>query len=142
MQNDAGTCRQPWHKSDTACSVHVPARENENPGALAGATGADEKSWQDWVDNNIHREVSARALLTAVLDCDPRDRVPLMERFIEALRPGQPITAFNGVMAEAAFWADMASTAERKAYALACFNRLSVADRAAFLNYVQRGADA
>lgn len=100
--------------------------------------------WLDWVDNNvnIHREVSARALLTAVLDCDPRDRVPLMERFIEALRPGQPITAFDGVMAEAAFWADMASTAERKAYALACFNRLSVADRAAFLNYVQRGTDA
>ena len=75
--------------------------------------------------------------MEAVLACDPRDRIPLMERFIEALRPGQPIAAFASIMEEASFWADMASTAELKAYALACYNRMAPSDRAAFLNYVQ-----
>ena len=40
MQNDAGTCSFDWHKIDTACSADVPG-QIENPGALAGATGAN-----------------------------------------------------------------------------------------------------
>lgn len=40
-QNSTGTSRAKWHKSDTSNSLYVPAGENENPGALAGATGAD-----------------------------------------------------------------------------------------------------
>ena len=112
--------------------------ENENPGALAGATGADLHSWLEWVDLSIQRESAARSLMDAVLACEPRDRIPLMERFIEALRPGQPIAAFGSIMAEASFWADMASAAELKAYALACYSRLSPADQIGFLNYVQQ----
>lgn len=115
---------------------------NENPGALAGATGADLHSWLEWVDLNIQREAAARSLMEAVLACDPRDRIPLMERFIEAMRPGQPVPAFDSVMAEAAFWADMASTAELKAYALACYSRMSASDQQAFLGYVQGRAAA
>ncbi|MFC3169863.1 hypothetical protein [Paracoccus fontiphilus] len=114
----------------------------ENPGALAGATGADLHSWLEWVDLSIQREAAARSLLEAVLACDPRDRIPLMERFIEAMRPGAPIPAFGSIMAEAAFWADMASTAELKAYSVACYNRMSRTDQVAFLSYVQRGAAA
>jgi hypothetical protein len=114
--------------------------QTRNPGALAGATGADLKDWLSWVDHNIRREAAARALMEAVLACDPDDRILLMERFIEALRPGQPITAFASIMSEASFWADMASTAELKAYALACYNRMSAADRSAFLGYVKKGA--
>ena len=116
--------------------------ENENPGALAGASGADLHSWLEWVDLNIQRESAARSLMEAVLACDPRDRIPLMERFIEAMRPGAPIPAFGSIMAEAAFWADMASTAELKAYSVACYSRMSLTDQAAFLSYVQRGAAA
>jgi len=40
MQNDAGTCQQDWHKSGTECSGKVLGSKTENPGALAGATGA------------------------------------------------------------------------------------------------------
>jgi hypothetical protein len=29
-QNEAGTCRSDWHKSDTACSQDVPAKTKEN----------------------------------------------------------------------------------------------------------------
>lgn len=77
--------------------------------------------------------------MEAVLACDPRDRVPLMERFIEALRPGWPLSAFmSSVMEEAGFWTDMASRVELKAYCLACFERLPRDDQASFLNYVQQ----
>nr|MCS5603196.1 hypothetical protein [Paracoccus sp. (in: a-proteobacteria)] len=40
MQNGTGTCDCDWHVIDTRCSGDVPP-ENESPGALAGATGAD-----------------------------------------------------------------------------------------------------
>ena len=39
--------------------------------------------------------------------------------------------------AEAAFWADTASPAERKAYCLATFNRMPLNEQMAFLDYVQ-----
>ena len=38
-RNDAGTCAQDWHKSDTDHSGIVHGSDMENPGALAGATG-------------------------------------------------------------------------------------------------------
>ncbi|MFC3629856.1 hypothetical protein ACFOM8_10415 [Paracoccus angustae] len=122
---------------------HPLHQENENPGALAGATGADIEDWLSWVDHNIQRESAARGLMEAVLACDPSDRLELLERFYEALCPGFPIIAFDSLMAEAAFWADRASPAERKAYALACYNRLSPSDQSGFLDYVQqKGAAA
>lgn len=49
---------------------------------------------------------------------------------------GMPQAPLFNYMDEAAFWADMATTSELKAYILACFNRLSPHDRAAFLSYV------
>lgn len=78
--------------------------------------------------------------MNAVLDCDPGDRLELLERFYDALCPGFPIVPLDSLMAEAALWADSASPAERKAYALTCYNRLAPADQAAFLAYVQKGA--
>ena len=50
---------------------------------------------------------------------------------------GMPGAPFFGVMDEAAFWADRATVQERKAYALACYARLSERDRAAFLKHVE-----
>ena len=55
---------------------------------------------------------------------------------------GQPIAPLFNPMDEAAFWADMASAGELKAYALACFTRLSPGNQAAFLDYVQGRAAA
>jgi uncharacterized membrane protein len=111
--------------------------ESITPISRAGGTGAEMQDWLSWVDNNIRREVAARNLAAAALDCDPSDRLELLERLHEALRRGFPITAFGSVMDEAAFWADGASPAERKAYALACFNRMPARDQTAFLEYVQ-----
>lgn len=50
---------------------------------------------------------------------------------------GMPQTAFLSEMNQAMFWADLATVAERKAYALASYNRLDATDQAAFLEYVQ-----
>ncbi len=116
--------------------------ENENPGALAGATGANLHSWLEWVDLNIQRESAARALMQAVLACDPRDRIPLMERFIDALRPGDPLPPFIGIMASARDWAAWACRTELKAYALACYEAMSGHDQAAFLGHIDRRAAA
>lgn len=55
---------------------------------------------------------------------------------------GQPIVPLFNHMDEAAFWADIASDGELKAYALACFTRLSPGNQAAFLDYVQGKAAA
>lgn len=73
----------------------------------------------------------------AIVACHPEDREALLEAALGYLRAGPPVPPFTGVMAEASQWADWASPAERKAYALACFTRLSPADRGAFLGYVQ-----
>lgn len=50
---------------------------------------------------------------------------------------GMPGAPFLGIMDEAESWADLATVQERKAYALACYTRLSERDRAAFLAHVQ-----
>lgn len=109
----------------------------ESPSALAGATGADIQEWFSWIDDNIRWEDAARKLAVAILNCDPSHRLELLERFYDALRPGFPIVALSSVMDEAAFWADSASPAERKAYCLATFNRMPSHEQAAFLEYVQ-----
>lgn len=115
---------------------------NENPGALAGATGVDLHSWLEWVDLNIQRESAARSLMEAILACDPRDRIPLMECFIDAMRPGDPLPPFMGIMASARDWAAWAYRAELKAHALACYEAMSGRDQAAFLGHIDRRAAA
>lgn len=59
------------------------APENENPGALAGATGADLHSSVVADEDSLKRIEAARALAAAVSDCDPRDRVPLLKRLLD-----------------------------------------------------------
>ncbi|WP_135058839.1 hypothetical protein [Paracoccus salipaludis] len=117
--------------------------KNENPGALAGATGADLHSSAFTHDHTLNRLRTASALACAVAACDSDDRVPFLERLLEELRPGWPQVPFLcGVMEEAGFWADMASRVELKAYCLASYQRMTPADQAAFLGYVQGRAAA
>ncbi len=119
------------------------AAENENPGALAGATGADLHSSAFTDNHTLNRLRTASALACAVAACDPDDRVLFLERLLEELRPGWPQVPFLcGLMEEAGFWADRASRAELKAYCLASFRRMPRADQAAFLGYVQQGEAA
>lgn len=164
-QNDAGTPQREWHKSDTANSRNVPgifgpddAPKNENPGALAGATGA--KSIELDVRSKRYNSTESRATCHEAADAirrlcragsshfkvavawgalkelDPEDAAKVAAAFVRA---GPPVPAFDGVMAEAAFWADMATPTEHAAYALACFARLSPDRQTAFLAHVQEG---
>ena len=61
-----------------------------------------------------------------------------MEAALIDLGAGQPRVPLFSIMEEATDWADFANKAEVKAYALACYNRMSPAERTAFLAYVGR----
>ncbi|MFV0300206.1 MAG: hypothetical protein ACK5IP_04885 [Paracoccus sp. (in: a-proteobacteria)] len=105
VQNDAGTCESDPHKIRTVCSSDVHeqdhARENENPGALAGATGADVRSYLEQLDNTLNRIDAASAFSRAVAELHPDDRISALEATFDFLRPGAPLPAFYSVMAEA-----------------------------------------
>lgn len=115
--------------------------ENGNPGALAGATGADLNGSRVDANYTLTRRAAAIALADAAADCPPEIRARLLERLLDQFRPAWPMPAFMGrVMEEAGFWADMASRAELKAYALACYRRMPPQDRIAFIDYLAKGA--
>jgi len=113
-----------------------PDLANENPGALAGATGADDIEQAFKTQEYRSRAIAATALGHAIANCHPEDACALMEAALDDLRAGMPIAPFGGIMDQARFWADMATRNERKAYTLACFDRLSAADQSAFLAHV------
>lgn len=110
-----------------------------NPGAGATASGANRKSWRDCSNNTVDRVLTAREFSEALIDCDPDDRLDLLEDAHEFLRAGFPMVLMGSIMEQATFWADRASRTERKAYGLACFSRLSPEDQEAFLNHVRPG---
>jgi hypothetical protein len=114
--------------------------ENENPGALAGATGAMSNEQVFKSKDYLKRAEAATTLCLAIADCDRQDACEIMEAALLDLGAGQPRPPLFSVMDEAAEWADFAITAELKAYALACFNRMRPADQSAFLAYVGRAA--
>ena len=68
-------------------------------------------------------------------ELDPHDAAEVAEMFVPGDGAGPPIPAFDGVMEEASFWADMASPSELDAYALATVTRMAPARRAAFLSH-------
>lgn len=95
------------------------------------------------IARNMRREAKAQALIDAAIACDPADRLPFLEAIIEGLSAGAPAFATDwDAMDWARRWAEIASRAERKAYALACFETLSPTDQAAFLSYVSGRAAA
>lgn len=88
------------------------------------------------LDRNMRREAQAHVLIEAVLDCDQADRLPFLEAILDGLRAGMPIALFGQLMAEAKFWAESASRAERKAYCAACFACLDREDQDAFRSFI------
>lgn len=137
VQNDAGTREKNWHKSDTADSMSVLA-ENENPGTLAGVTGAEKHVNGITGEEYRKRVKSATVLCLAITECEPEDACIIMEAALMDLGAGQPRPPLFSVMEEATHWADFASVAELKAYALACFNRMPGQVKRAFLAHVGR----
>lgn len=69
----------------------------------------------------------ARAALRAL---DPSDREKVASSVVSTAR--EPLPAFLGGMDDARFWASMATNTELKAYALAAYEALPVAEQNAF----------
>lgn len=85
----------------------------------------------------------ALRIVSAVYACARENRLPLIEATFEHLRAGPPAFATEwDAMAWARCWAEIASRAERKAYALACFETLAESDQRAFLACVTGRAAA
>lgn len=117
----------------------------ENPDALAGAIGADVQGTNFDNQFSADRNPAAAAYVAfgrAVADLPPEGRMIALERAFEVMRAGEPIPALINIMAEARDWAAWASRSELKAYALASFERLTLADRTAFLSHVSGRAAA
>ncbi len=84
------------------------------------------------------RKAQARLLFYAVMNCAHADRAPFVEAILHGLRAGMPIAAFGQIMAEANFWADMASRAELKAYCAATFAHMTPEDQDAFRAFISQ----
>ena len=108
---------------------------NENLGALAGATEDELHTIHIASPYYKMRAENATSLCLAIANCHPHDACQIMEAALDDLGRGQPRPAIFSVMAEANEWAEFATRAEIKAYALACFNRLSATDRMALVAY-------
>jgi len=116
----------------------LPTGTNENPGALAGATGAYSKAVSFKTKQYRNRAEAATALCHAIAECDPQDACEIMAAALEDL--GSPLPVLLSAMDDARWWASFATPNELKAYALACFEAMCPKVRAAFLGHVQRGA--
>ncbi|MCK0101189.1 hypothetical protein [Pseudohalocynthiibacter sp. F2068] len=79
-------------------------------------------------------------LLASIWSLDREDAQDVAEAALSGA--GMPQAAFITNIDQAAFWADMASPSERKAYCLASYNRMPECDQSAFLEHIQRGAAA
>ena len=119
-----------------------PTPANENPGAVATATGANQHEITFTRKAYRTRADAATALCHAFAACEPEDAITLMSGILDRMRAGMPGAPLFGIMHEAAFWADMATPAELKAYALASYARMSAPVQRDFLAYVQRGVAA
>jgi len=113
-----------------------PGFPNENPGALAGATGAGNIEQAFKTKEYRTRAIAATALGRAIADCHPADACTLMESAIADLRPAMPSVPLISAMAEAREWAAWAMASQVKAIALAAFEAMSGPDRRAFLAHV------
>lgn len=139
LERPTGETRSIENKGNiSGLSNPISPSQNENPGALAGATGANVDTIGIVHLDYRKRAEAATSLCLAIGNCDPLDACEIMEAALIDLSAGQPRPPLMSVMDEATDWADFATTAELKAYALACFNRMKPADRSAFLAYVGR----
>ena len=115
---------------------------NENPGALAGATGANSKAVSFKTLEYRNRAERATTLCMAIADCHRDDAVRLLAAALEDLAFGSPLPSLINAMAAARWWASYATEDERKAYCLASFDAMSQTAQSAFLAHVQGRAAA
>ncbi|WP_299129589.1 hypothetical protein [uncultured Amaricoccus sp.] len=117
---------------------------NENPGALAGATGAEIEVSLNGCDLTTSPDQPstpaerAIAILTAWHALTDWEAVHFADHVFAQVRGHGPVPPFNSFLAEARQWADFTSPSELDAYALAAFDRMRPARQTAFLAHVGR----
>lgn len=75
------------------------------------------------------------------MDCPEDHRLHILESLLDALRPGWPKAMMVNLMQEAGWWADNSTREEKKAYMLACYRRLPLKDKRAFLTFITGKAE-
>jgi len=83
--------------------------QKEIPGALAGATEADQAQQNTIVDYYYTSLSPSMALCLAIVKCDPHDAWLIMERAMSDMVFGQPLPVQFSAMSDANWWADWAS---------------------------------
>lgn len=97
----------------------------ENPGALAGATGAKFEAANFKTAYYRHRAERAKSLCIAIGECDAEDASQVCAAFLDSLRTSGPAHPFlNEFREEAAWWADCAHVPELEEVTLAGLRRL------------------
>lgn len=109
--------------------------ENENPGALAGATGAEFEG-SECLESYKVRHGLATLLCRTINACHPRDAVPIMVAALGEIGAGMPPPTLRKPMVEAREWAKDATVYELRAYAAACVEEMPAEDLANFLAFV------
>lgn len=90
----------------------------ENPGALAGATGAGNSEQAFKSKAYRLRAERATTLCLAIASCDPEDAAPILwEALDDFHRQGLPSAPLTNLMNHATDWANWATERELKAYA-------------------------
>lgn len=109
----------------------------DNPGALAGATGA-EQSGQVFKSQEYRlRAERATTLCLAIADCPAEVAAPILwEALDEFHHQGLPDQPLTNLMAHATEWASWATENELKAYAVAAARRMNPSSREAFRLYL------
>lgn len=113
----------------------------ENPGALAGATGAGNSELAFTSPQYRLRAERATTLCLAIADCEPEDAAPILWAALDSFHAaGLPVSPLHNLMGHATQWADHVTENERKAYAVAASRRMNPATREAFRVYLGGGA--
>jgi len=81
----------------------------------------------------LSSDVRAKLALTALDACEDDHAQNIAQHVLGGA--GAPVAPLYSPMDEAAFWADLASLDELKAFAVASFSRLPKHERAAFLDW-------
>lgn len=102
---------------------------NENPGALAGATGAMEqisklRSIDDLATDYRWRKQCAITLTYALSNAHPDDALAICCDVVEQFRAGTPLPPLLQIEDEARWWASTATPFEHLAYLQACLDQL------------------
>ncbi|MBI6630714.1 hypothetical protein [Pontibaca salina] len=150
MQNETGTSKAEWHKSDTNCSALVPVKRGKSLSQLMKTnhkrmsrvlgfclTLGTEDAWYEFSALAAVRltELERAALAFAALYSLEYEHAEMTAAAVIG-SAGDPPPSFLGGMVDARLWAEWANRSELKAYALAAYEAMSTQDQARFYQHI------